>query len=109
MLVTKHINLCEVRHGLNAEPLNISSIRKKISEYPQVNDERSDRYSIIDDSHFQNNILIFYMYCAGQNQTGEFILRGGFFVFLTEVKITVTLILRSKTRICRKINFCSTD
>ena len=33
---------------------------------------------------------------------------GRFFVFLTEVKITVTLILRSKTRICRKINFCNT-
>ena len=29
-------------------------------------------------------------------------MRGGFFVFLTEVKITVTLILRSKTRIRRK-------
>ena len=26
-------------------------------------------------------------------------------MFLTEVKITVILILRSKTRICRKINF----
>ena len=28
-------------------------------------------------------------------------------MFMTEVKITVTLILRSKTRIYRKINFCA--
>ena len=41
-------------------------------------------------------------------KTEPVFLRGGFFVFLTVVEITVPLILRSKTRICREINFCST-